>query len=117
MSDIEALQRDGVEKKPAPPSNNPIVQRQIVDATKQQIKNEHPNDPSLLARMFRGADDEFQFEQSLQPFYSTAATTIPNNQNFYADFLYGTLSSSSCKSQQGKFKMACLRNNARLNLY
>ena len=50
-----------------------------------------------------------ELEQSLRQFYSTANTTIPNNQAGFAEFCYGNM--SSCKEGDD---MACSKNLRRL---
>ena len=52
--------------------------------------------------------EQFVFEQSLRPFHSNPSTTIPNDQQGFAEFCYGSM--VSCK--EGNM-FACARNLAR----
>jgi len=60
-------------------------------------------------RIFRGIDNEVNFENSMRNFYTTANTSIPNDQKGFSDFLYGDMISA----KEGN-TAALLRNNVRL---
>ena len=47
------------------------------------------------SRIFKDLGENIDFEQSMRQFYTTASTTIPNNQDEFAKFCYGNM--SSCK--------------------
>jgi hypothetical protein len=93
------------EKKPAPPSFNTNVNQSILDQAKQLVVEQNPGQPDIANKLFKDLGEQFEFEQSLQPFYSNAATTIPNDQAGFADFCYGSM--VSCK--EGNL-FACARN-------
>jgi len=95
-------------KKPAPPSYNTNVNAEILTQAKQLVRDLHPDQPNITDKLFKDLGEQFTFEQSLQPFYSTANTTIPNDQSGFADFCYGSM--VSCK--EGNM-FACARNLAR----
>ena len=57
-------------------------------------------------KLFADLANEFEFEQSMRPFYSTASSTIPNDQKSFAEFCYGSM--ISCK--EGNL-FACARDN------
>ena len=92
-------------KKPAPPSFNINVNATILDEAKQLVIDQNPGQPDIADKLFKDLGEQFEFEQSLQPFYSNAATTIPNDQAGFADFCYGSM--VSCK--EGNM-FACARN-------
>ena len=92
-------------KKPAPPSFNENVSQSILDQAKQLVVEQNPGQPDIANKLFKDLGEQFEFEQSLQPFYSNAATTIPNDQAGFADFCYGSM--VSCK--EGNL-FACARN-------
>ena len=93
------------EKKPAPPSFNANVNQSILDQAKQLVVEQNPGQPDIANKLFKDLGEQFEFEQSLQPFYSNSATTIPNDQAGFADFCYGCM--VSCK--EGNL-FACARN-------
>ncbi len=93
------------QKKPAPPSFNQNVNSSILDKAKQLVIDQNPGQPDIADKLFTDLGEQFVFEQSLQPFYSNSATTIPNDQAGFADFCYGSM--VSCK--EGNL-FACARN-------
>ena len=95
-------------KKPAPPSYNKRINDHIVTQTKQAIMDNNPEQPHITNRLFSGLDDDLAFEQSMRPFYSMPSTTIPNDQQSFAEFCYGSM--ISCKEGN---EFACARNMTR----
>lgn len=95
-------------KKPAPPSYNKRINDKIVSQTKQSILDNNPEQPHITSRLFSGLDDDLAFEQSMRPFYTMPNTTIPNDQNAFAEFCYGSM--ISCKEGN---EFACARNMTR----
>jgi len=93
------------QKKPAPPAFNPNVNLSILDQAKKLVVDQNPGQPDIATKLFTDLGEQFVFEQSLQPFYSNPATTIPNDQAGFADFCYGSM--VSCK--EGNM-FACARN-------
>jgi len=95
------------DKPPAPPIDNVKTQADILQAAKDVLIQSHPNFPDIDKRLLQHLGDQYEFEQSLQPFYSNPGTTIPNDQQSFAEFCYGSM--ISCK--EGNL-FACARNNA-----
>jgi len=95
-------------KKPAPYTGNPAVGNRVLDEAKQLVKNLNPDQPEISNKLFRDLGEQYVFEQSLRPFYSTPSSTIPNDQNGFADFCYGSM--VSCKEGN---PFACARNLSR----
>jgi hypothetical protein len=93
------------QKKPAPPAANNNVNKEILQQAKQLVIDQNPGQPDIADKLFTDLGEQFVFEQSLQPFYSNPATTIPNDQAGFADFCYGSM--VSCK--EGNL-FACARN-------
>ena len=60
------------------------------------------------SRIFKDLGENIDFEQSMRQFYTTASTTIPNNQNEFAKFCYGNM--SSCKEGD---PLQCEKNNTK----
>lgn len=94
-------------RKPAPPAYNETVSNDILENAKQMVLNNNPGNEDLAGKLFKDLGDAYLFEQSLQPFYSTAATTIPNDQEAFSQFCYGSM--ISCKEGN---PFACAKNNA-----
>lgn len=94
-----------VDKNPAPPSYNEDINQDILQEAKNLVMNANPDQPDIADKLFQDLGDEFVFEQSMRPFYSTAATTIPNDQEAFSQFCYGSM--VSCK--EGNL-FACARN-------
>jgi len=92
-------------KLPAEPIDNPETYANILNKAKKNVQKAHPNFPNIVDRLFTNLGDQYDFEKSLQPFYSFPSTTIPNDQKAFTDFCYGDL--ISCK--EGNL-FACARN-------
>jgi len=99
MTDYE----DNPNKKPAPPTEDDIDN--ILEKTKEMIIKTNPGQPDIADKLFSDLGDNFNFEQSMRPFYSNANTEIPNDQNAFAEFCYGSM--ISCKEGNN---FACARN-------
>lgn len=81
-------------KKPAPPSYNENINTDILGQAKQFVADANPGQPDIANKLFKDLGDEFMFEQSLRPFVSNPATTIPNDQQAFVEFCYGGMVSS-----------------------
>ena len=95
-------------KKPAPPSFNANINEDILNKSKQMVIEANPGQPDIADKLFHDLGEQLVFEQSMRPFYSTASTTIPNDQTSFAEFCYGSM--VSCKEGN---KFACARNLGR----
>lgn len=95
-------------KKPAPPSFNINTNDDILNKAKQTVIDCNPGQPDIADKLFRDLGEQLVFEQSMRPFYSTASTTIPNDQASFAEFCYGSM--ISCKEGN---QFACARNLSR----
>lgn len=95
-------------KKPAPYTAKPDINAKILDEAKQLVQNLNPDQPDIANKLFKDLGEQYVFEQSLRPFYSTASTTIPNDQAGFANFCYGSM--VSCKEGN---PFACARNLSR----
>lgn len=81
-------------KKPAPPAFSQNVGANILSQAKQMVIDSNPGQPDIADKLFRNLGDELVFEQSMRPFVSNPSTTIPNDQQAFADFCYGSMISS-----------------------
>lgn len=103
MTDFE----DAALKKPAQAAFSESVKDNVMEHAKNMIDSINPEQPKISEKLFRSLEDNLAFEQSMRPFYSTAATTIPNDQDSFADFCYGSM--VSCKDGN---PFACARQLA-----
>jgi hypothetical protein len=99
-------------KLPAPPSSNPVVHDLITQNVMQSVQQAHPNQPNITDKLYRDVNEQLNFEQSMRPFMSNPATTIPNDQGAFAQFCYGDM--ISCK--EGNM-FACGRNTGHYTNY
>lgn len=83
-----------VHKKPAPPSFTQKGSNTILENAKKMVVEQNPGQPDIADKLFGDLGNEMMFEQSLQPFYSNASTTVPNDQGAFAQFCYGNMISA-----------------------
>jgi hypothetical protein len=95
---------DNPQKRPAPPSEK--NSENILLQAKRMVVQNNPGQPDIAEKLFADLANDFEFEQSMRPFFSTAASTIPNDQGAFAEFCYGSM--VSCK--EGNL-FACARDN------
>ena len=97
--------QDNPKRRAAPPAFNPAVEKEINESTKKMIKHVNPTNPDIDERLFKDLGDNFSFDQSMRTFNSTPNTTIPNDQQGFAEFCYGGM--VSCKDGDA---LACEKN-------
>lgn len=106
MSNVLLTDYDFNPKKlPAPPTASEATKDAILESAKQMVRNANPGHPDIDAKLFTDLGDRLSFEQSMRPFLSNPATTIPEDQSAFAEFCYGSM--ISCKEGN---KFACARN-------
>jgi len=98
--------KDDPNRKPAPPSFNPIVIDDINDKSKEITKDIYPG--LNTKPLYSGLGNNMEFDDLMMQFYSTPSTTIPNDQGSFADYLYGNM--PSCKSGDA---IQCVKDNFR----
>jgi hypothetical protein len=72
-------------RKSAIKSYTPSSEKEINDQAKQNLP-----DP----RIYKGTRNEMDFEYSMRNFYTTASTTIPNDQEGFSKFCFGDMISA-----------------------
>jgi ABC-type multidrug transport system fused ATPase/permease subunit len=97
--------QDNPNRLEAAPSYNNAVKNSINEETKDFIVNNFDNNENIKNNLFNNQADNFEFEQSMRQFYTTANSRVPNNQAEFARFCYGNM--ASCKD--GDVEM-CLKN-------
>lgn len=95
-------------KKPAPPSYTEKDKNIILEETKKQIQILNPDQPDIDKKLYQSVTDNLDLEQSMRQFYTTANSTIPNDQQGFAEFCYGDMISA----KEGNM-FAAVRNNPR----
>lgn len=98
MNVLPADVQDTPKRKPAKPAYTKKTEKQINDKVKENL------DP----RLFRNMGDELDFENSMRSFYAMPNTAVPNDQEAFAKFCYGGM--TSCKDGDDD---ACERKNYR----
>ncbi len=73
-------------RKEAAPSFNPITEKKINDG----VRNQNKIDP----RLFKGMKNDLDLELCMRNFYTNPNTTIPNKQEDFAQFCYGSMISA-----------------------
>jgi len=71
---------------------NPDLENRLNNATKATIL-ELNSDNKDIGNLFISDVNNLEFEQNMRQFYTTASTTIPNNQDDFLKFCYGELPS------------------------
>lgn len=98
-------------RKPAAPAFNPVVSEKVTSNVKKAVQTLNCTIDNTNAQLFGGLYNQFDLDQSNRSFYSTAITTIPNDQGAYASFLYGTMPSGKLDAEQR------VKDNLRYLLY
>tara|TARA_Y100000389_G_scaffold130327_1_gene127734 strand:+ start:18685 stop:19377 length:693 start_codon:yes stop_codon:yes gene_type:complete len=103
--------QDNPERLDAAPSYNKMVEKNINDSAKEFIKQSSDN-KDIKDKLFNSLGDnlgnDFEFEQSMRQFYTTANTRVCNNQAAFANFCYGNM--ASCRDGDVE---KCIKNNPR----
>jgi hypothetical protein len=85
---------DQPNRKAAAPSFNPDVYDDINAATKKQTQMLNPGIINTNKQLYGDLKDNYDFDNSMMRFYSTANTRVANDQGAYGDYLYGNMPSS-----------------------
>lgn len=86
--------KDDPKRKMAAPAYNRAVEKQINEDTKDFVMSQFDDDPEIKKKLFSNLGDSFEFEDFGQyNFYATANTKVPNDQQGFAEFLYGDMTS------------------------
>jgi hypothetical protein len=99
-------------KKPAPPSFTNNSNNTILENAKKLVAELNQGQPNITEKLFTDLGEQYTFEQSMRQFTSNPATTIPSDQNGFAEFCYG----NSISSREGNL-FALARNLPRYNNY
>ena len=71
----------------------PDLENRLNNSIKDSILEQN-KDNTDIGEIFKNDSDNFEFEQNSRQFYTNPSTTIPNKQDSFLNFCYGTLPSS-----------------------
>jgi hypothetical protein len=96
---------DDPNRKTAAPCYNKVVENDLNEKTKEFITNNFDDKTNIDERLFKDLGDSFVFDQSMRTWNSTPNTTVPNDQQSFAEYCYGDM--ISCKEGD---EFACTRS-------
>jgi hypothetical protein len=100
-------------RKMAAPAFNSQVKQQINKNTQKMVQSLNPSNPDIEEKLFKDLGDNVVFDNSMIIFNSTANTRVPNDQNAFANFLYGNMPSCRDPSNSSQ-SIACTNNPPRI---
>jgi hypothetical protein len=106
---------DDPDRKAAAPSFNPDVHEDITTAVKKQTQMLNPDIISTNKQLYGDLKDNYDLDNAMMRFYSTANTRVTNDQNAFGTFLYGAMYSAKEDTPEGA--MMRVKDNYRYTLY
>jgi len=94
---------DHPDRKAAAPSFNVDVHTDITKAVKKQTQMLHPDMTNTTKQLYGDLKDNYDLDNSLMQFYSTANTRVTNDQGAYGQWLYGNMPSGKSSGPDGAF--------------
>jgi hypothetical protein len=85
----------------AAPSFNPDVYEDITNATKKQTQMLNPGIINTNKQLFGDLKSEYDLDNSMMRFYSTANSRIASDQGAFSQYLYGNMPSSKESNAEG----------------
>ena len=95
----------------AAPSFNPDVYEDITTATKKQTQMLNPGIINTNKQLFGDLYDNYQLDNSMMRFYSTANSRVENDQGALGSWLYGNMPSGKESNAEGA--LARVQDNVR----
>ena len=92
---------DKPNRKAAAPSFNPDVYDDINKMVKKQTQMLNPVIINTNKQLYGDLKDNYDLDNSMMRFYSTANTRVENDQGAYAKYLYGALYSAKENTPEG----------------
>jgi len=77
-------------RKPAAPSFNPTVEKEI-NRSVQNFIGKKFHDKNIDKKLFHDLGDQMELDRSMLPWTATANTQVPNDVKAYRDYLYGDM--------------------------
>ncbi len=87
----------------AAPSFNPDVYDDIDSAVKKQTQMLYPGIINTTKQIYGDLKDNYDLDNSMMQFYSTANTRVCNDQGAYGEWLYGNMPSGKSSGPDGAF--------------
>ena len=88
----------------AAPSFNPDVYDDIDSAVKKQTQMLYPGIINTTKQLYGDLYSNYELDNSMMRFYSTANTRVCNDQGAYGEWLYGNMPSSKSSGPDGAFQ-------------
>ena len=85
----------------AAPSFNPDVYDEIDSAVKKQSQMLNPGIINSTKQLYGDLKDNYDLDNSMMQFYSTANTKVCNDQGAYSQYLYGSMYSGKESTPEG----------------
>ena len=95
---------DNPNRKAAAPSFNPDVYDEITSSVKKQTQMLNPDIINTNKQLYGDLKDNYDLDNSMMRFYSTANSRIENDQGAYAKYLYGQMPSSKSSGPDGAYQ-------------
>ena len=95
---------DDPERKAAAPSFNPDVYEDITSAVKKQTQMLNPTINSTNKQLYGDLKDNYDLDNSMMRFYSTANSRVTNDQGSFGTFLYGNMPSAKEDTPEGNLQ-------------
>ena len=85
---------DDPDRRAAAPSFNPDVNKDINNAVKKQTQMLNPSIKGTNSQIYGDLKDNYDLDQSMMRFYTTANTRVTNDQGAFGNWLYGSMPSA-----------------------
>jgi hypothetical protein len=85
---------DSPDRLAAAPSFNPNVGEDIMKAVKKQTQMLNPSIKNTNSQLYGDLKDNYDLDQSMMRFYSTANSRVTNDQGAFGEWLYGSMPSA-----------------------
>ncbi len=92
---------DTPNRKSAQPSFNPDVGDDILESTKRQTQELNPTLKDTNKQLYGDLKDNYDLDNAMQRFYTTANTRVENDQGSFAQYLYGNMHSAKEDTPEG----------------
>jgi hypothetical protein len=99
----------------AAPSFNPTVYDKINNSVKKQTQMLNPTIDGTNKQIYGDLYENYNLDNSMMRFYTTANTRVANDQGAYAEWLYGNMPSAKEDNIEGNIQR--VKDNLRYNLY
>ena len=99
----------------AAPAFNPEVYDEINNSVKRQTQMLNPSIDGTNKQIYGDLYENYNLDNSMMRFYTTANTRVVNDQGAYSQWLYGNMPSAKEDNMEGNIQR--VKDNLRYNLY